>query len=200
MFARIITFTGARNIDAGISFLREDAVPVLRDQKGYRGLSANADRSRGLLGVMTIWDTKDERDASWTALAGTRQQGLDAVGGGMSSDNYELVLQELGADPPVPGSALLLIPASLDPARADEHLAYFRANVLPEIKQTPGFQAVRMVLDRDSGNTITGTTWSGPEGLRAAATAAEARRQPAAGRGVRFGEASYREVVVSDIR
>jgi hypothetical protein len=44
MYTRVLTFTGAKNIDDGVAFARENAVPVLKEQKGYRGLSASAER------------------------------------------------------------------------------------------------------------------------------------------------------------
>jgi len=199
MHARVVTFTGTRNIDAGISFLREKLLPVMRDQKGYRGLNASTDRSRGVLGVLTMWDTEAERDASWSALAQQRQEGLGTIGGDMTVDNYELLLQEITDVPPAPGSALMLTPASMEPARVDEHLAFFRSEILPQIKASPGFQAVRLLMNREAGRGITGTVWSGQEAMTAAAASAESRRQEAAARGVQLGLASYREVVVSDV-
>jgi heme-degrading monooxygenase HmoA len=199
MHCRVVTFSGGKNIDAGISFLRENLMPVIRDQKGYRGLNASADRSHGVLGVLTMWDTEAERDASWGALAQTRQEGLDTIGGDMSTDNFELLLQEIGDVPPAPGSALMLMPVSMDPARVDEHLAFFRSQVLPQIKTAPGFRTVRLLMNRGTGRGITGTAWSDAEAMAAAAAATEARRQEAAARGVLFGEASYREIVLGDI-
>lgn len=199
MHCRLVTFTGATDIDTGTGFVREKVIPSLRDQKGYRGLSASADRSHGVMGVLTMWDTEAERDASWGALAQTRQEGLDTVGGDMSADNYELMLQEIADPPPAPGSALMLMPVSMDPARVDEHLAFFRSNVLPEIKAAPGFRFVRLLMNRDTGRGITATGWSDQEAMAAASAATESRRQQAAARGVQFGEASYREIVLGDI-
>jgi heme-degrading monooxygenase HmoA len=198
MHARVVTITGARNIDAGISFLRDTLLPVLRDQKGYRGLNASADRSRGVMRVLTLWDTEAERDASWDALAPMRQDGQDTMGGDMSSNTYEVLLQEIGDVPPAPGSALMLMPVSMEPARVDEHLATFRSDILPEIKAAPGFQAVRLLMNRSAGEGMTATFWSGQGAMMGAAAAAESRRQRAAARGVRLGEPDYREVVFSD--
>ena len=40
MHVRVVTFTGAKDIDAGIKFLEETVNPVLNSQKGYRGFTA----------------------------------------------------------------------------------------------------------------------------------------------------------------
>lgn len=199
MHCRVATFTGATDIDAGTGFVREKVIPAMRDQKGYRGLNASADRSHGVLGVLTMWDTEAERDASWDALARLRREGLDTIGGDMSVDNYELMLQVTGDIPPEPGSSLMLLPVSVDPARVDEHLASFRSQVLPEIKAAPGFLALRLLMNREAGSGITSTTWSDQSAMAAAAAAAESRRADAAALGVLFGEPSYRKIIAGDI-
>ena len=199
MHCRVVTFTGATDIDAGTRFVREKVIPSLRDQKGYRGLSASADRSHGVLGVLTMWDTEAERDASWDALARLRREGLDTVGGAMSVENYELMLQVIGDIAPSPGSCLMLLPFSVDPARVDEHLASFRSQDLPEIRAAPGFRAVRFLMNRETGSGIAGTSWSDESAMAAAAAAGESRRAEAAASGFAFGEPSYRKIVVGDI-
>lgn len=199
MHCRLVTFTGATDIDAGTRFVREKVIPSLRDQKGYRGLSASADRLHGVVGVLTMWDTEAERDASWDALARLRREGLDTVGGAMSVENYELMLQVIGDIEPSPGSCLMLLPFSVDPARIDERLASFRSQVLPELRAAPGFRAVRFLMNRETGRGIAGTSWSDESAMATAAAAGESRRAGAAASGVVFGEPSYRKIVVGDI-
>jgi heme-degrading monooxygenase HmoA len=199
MHARVVTFTGVPDIDAGIGVIRENVVPVMRDQKGFRGLHASADRSHGVLGVLTIWDTEAERDASWDAVAPVRRENMAAIGGEVSVDRYELLLQRIGGVPPAPGSALLLLPVDMDTARIDEHLAFFRTQVLPEITASPGFQAVRLLANRETGRGMSGTVWSDLAAMTEAAAATESRRQGAAARGVLFGQPSFREIVLTDI-
>jgi hypothetical protein len=74
MFTRVLTFRGAENIDDGVGVVREN-VPVLRELKGYRGVNASADRDGGVFGILSLWETEADRDASLDALAGARQQG-----------------------------------------------------------------------------------------------------------------------------
>ena len=69
MFSRVLTFTGASDIEAGVRYLEDTAAPLLREQKGFRGLAASADRSGRVVGVMSLWDTEAERDSSLSALA-----------------------------------------------------------------------------------------------------------------------------------
>jgi len=55
MHTRVLTFTGAKNIDGGVDYLRQKVVPLLKEQKGYRGVNASADRSGGVLGILSLW-------------------------------------------------------------------------------------------------------------------------------------------------
>jgi hypothetical protein len=61
MHTRVLTFTGPKNIDDGVAFVRDNAVPVLQEQKGYRGITASADRGGGVLGILSLWETEADR-------------------------------------------------------------------------------------------------------------------------------------------
>ena len=89
MFTRIVTFTEATDIDAGVRYLQDTVAPLLREQKGFRGVTASADRSAGVLGVLTLWETEADRDASWDALAARRRESQDIQVG----DGHVLVEQ-----------------------------------------------------------------------------------------------------------
>jgi heme-degrading monooxygenase HmoA len=196
MYARIVTITGAKDLDAGIRWLREQLPPALKDLKGFRGLGVNVDRTGGVIGVLTLWDTESDRDASWDALAARRQESLDSTGGQLSMESYEEMLRETGSTPPAPGSSLMLLPVSMDPAKVDENLAFFRSNILPQLRASRGFQQVRLLMDRKTGQGMGGTVWADEDAMRAADD--QAGRQETAPPGVRFGEASYRELVFTD--
>ena len=199
MYTRVLTFTGAKNIDDGVAFARENAVPVLKEQKGYRGLSASADRDGGVLGLLSLWETEADRDASLDALAQLRQQALDIVGGELTVESFEQLVEEI-ASPPTVGSALMVTRISMDPSRIDENLRFFRSEILPRITATPGFLALRNMIDRKTGRGIVGSVWADQDAMKKAAADAQARRDEGRARGVNFDEDSYREIVFADMR
>ncbi len=199
MHTRLLTFTGAKNIDGGVDFLRQKVVPLLNDQKGYRGVTASADRSGGVLGILSLWETQSDREASDSALAKVREESIDIVGGALTVETFEQLHAEVDA-PPGPGSALLVTRISMDPAKIDENVAFFKSEVLPRIKANAGFQAVRNMLNRETGHGLVGTAWANEDAMKAAAADAQSRRQEAVARGVSFGDMSYREVLFSDLR
>ncbi|MBA2325109.1 MAG: hypothetical protein H0V95_00495 [Actinobacteria bacterium] len=199
MHTRVLTFTGAKNIDGGVDFLRQKVVPVLNEQKGYRGVTASADRSGAVLGILSLWETESDRDASDSALTNARQEGLDLIGGELTVETFEQLLAEV-ASPPGPGSALIVTRISMDPAKIDENFAFFKSDILPRIKANAGFQAVRNMINRKTGHGLVGTVWADQDTMKAAATEAQSRRQEGIARGVSFGDVSYREVLFSDLR
>lgn len=75
MYVRMLTFNGVKAIDGGVSFIREEAFPLVRQQPGFRGMTASVDRSQGVVGALTFWETPEDREASFAALATLRQQG-----------------------------------------------------------------------------------------------------------------------------
>ena len=199
MYTRVLTFTGAKNIDGGVDFIRQKVVPLLNEQKGYKGVNASADRSGGVFGILSLWDSEAAREASESALAKSRQEGLDIVGGELTVENFEQVLSEM-SDPPGPGSALMVTRVSMDPAKVDENLAFFKSEVLPRIKASAGFQAVRNMTNRETGQGLVGTAWANQDAMKAAAEEALSRRPEGVARGVSFGDTSYREILFADLR
>jgi heme-degrading monooxygenase HmoA len=199
MYTRVLTFTGAKNIDDGVAFVRENALPVVKEQKGYRAMSASADRDGGVLGILSLWETEEDRDASNEPLAELRQQGLEIVGGEMTVENFEQLVEEV-ASPPTVGSALMVTRISMDPSKVEENLGFFKSEILPRITATPGFLALRNMVDRKTGRGIVGSAWADQDAMKKAAAEAEARRPEGRARGVNFDEVSYREIVFSDMR
>jgi heme-degrading monooxygenase HmoA len=198
MFTRIVTFTGATDLDAGVRYLQDTVAPLLRNQKGFRGVTASADRSGGVLGVLSLWDTEADREASDSALDKSRDEAQRIIGGRVTVELFE----ELGAEtaePPTAGCSLLVRRISMDPAMVEENLDFFRRQVLPQIKAGPGFRAVRQMINRQTGEGMVGTVWADQAAMEAAAEAAEARQQQAAQRRVTFGEQSKREIIFAEL-
>ncbi len=200
MDTRVVTFTGAKDIDAGVSFVRDKVLPLLSEQKGYRGTLVSADRDGGVFAVLTLWDTAEDRDATETILAPSRRAGADIIGGDVTVETFEQLASEVGESPPGPGSALFVTRISMDPDKVDDNLAFFKSEVAPRMKASPGFQALRNMMNRSTGEGVVGTAWADDASRKRAADEAMSRRDEAIARGVNFGERSFREVLLADMR
>jgi hypothetical protein len=198
MYTRLLTFTGAKNIDAGVEYLRDEALPVLRAQHGYRGVSASADRAGAVMSILSLWDTEADRAASDSALGKAREEAVKLVGGTLTVENLEEVASAV-TKAPGPGCALHVSRVSMDPASVDANITYFKEEVLPQMQAAPGFCALRNMADRQSGRAAVGIIFEDRASLDAFMAGGEERRAPAVARGISFDDSSVREILFSDI-
>ncbi|HUR14344.1 MAG TPA: hypothetical protein VM097_07610 [Mycobacteriales bacterium] len=197
MFTRLTTITAAQNIDDGLAFIRDTVVPTLQQQRGYAGLIASTDRAGSVLAALTVWQDEASRDASESGIAKVRDEAVRVIGGTVSVTLHEQVLFEQ-AKPIEAGTALLVRPIRMDPAAIDGNIAYFRAEVLPQIQAEKGYRAVRQLIDRTTGEGLAGTVFDDQASLRVAAAHAEERRADAEKRGVVLSELGAREIEYVD--
>jgi heme-degrading monooxygenase HmoA len=200
MHVRIVTFNGAKDIDAGIGFVREKVVPLVERQNGFRGLIASADRAGGVFAVLSLWETAEDRDATERDLAESRREAAAVIGSDGQVENFEQLVSEVGETPPGPGSALMVTHVRMDPSKIDENVAFFKAEIVPRIKGSAGFQGLRNMIDRRTGEGIVGTAWTDPASRDRAAQDALANRAAGEARGVSFGDVSLREIVLAELR
>lgn len=199
MHVRISVVKDATDIEGGLEFIRDQALPQLQQQRGFRGLSASGDRSTGMVNVLSMWDSESDLDASESAADKARSDAVRLMGGQASVERYEQNLWEVGDSPPRPGAKLHIRHVRMDPAGIDDNVEFFRQSVLPEIKSTPGFLGVRLLTNRRSGEGRVGTLWADEQSLRGALERSEQRRATAGARGVEFGDDQLFEVLFTSM-
>ena len=195
MFVRMTLTEGVADLDAAVVHLRDEALPAIKGSKGFRGITASGDRETGVLGILTFWDTEADMQASDAAASASREKAMKAIGGRMVEVQvYEEVVQEM-AVPPAPGSPLLITPTKMEPAKVDENIEFFKANVLPDMKAISGFRAVRHMVNRKTGEGMVGLVVADDASAQEAGARADARRDRAAQQGVELGTRTRREVL-----
>jgi heme-degrading monooxygenase HmoA len=197
MHARITTVTGAADIDGGLASLRDQVVPQMQQQQGFRGLNAAGDRAAGVVTVLSLWDSQADLDASESAANNVRADAVALMGGQVSVERYEQNVWEVGDTRPGPGAKLHIRHIKVDPNRIDDNLDLFRQTVVPDMKARPGFLAVRHLIDRNTGEGRVGSLWTDEASLAASLAQSEQRRAKAKDRGVQFGEGRVLEVLYS---
>jgi len=192
---RIVIGTGASNLDDGVAFVRDELLSTLRQQKGFAGLSVAGDRAAGVFTVLTLWETEADREASESLSEKARNEALGVMGGGeLHVERFEQVLWEVGEASPAPGAKVHVREVKMDPEKVNENLEFFKSDILPDIKATPGFLGVRYLIDRATGDGRVGTVWADEPSVRRALERAEQRRASSGGR-VEFGEDRVMEVL-----
>ncbi|HEV2252109.1 MAG TPA: hypothetical protein VGS06_02835 [Streptosporangiaceae bacterium] len=194
---RITTVTGASDIDGGLALLRDQVVPQMQQQRGFRGLSAAGDRAAGVVTVLSLWDSQADLQASESAADKARGDTLRLMGGEVSVERYEQTVWEVGGTRPGPGAKLHIRNIKLDPDRIDDNLDFFRQTVVPDMKTRPGFLAVRSLIDRNTGEGRVGSVWADQDSLAASLAQSEQRRAAAKDRGVEFGADRVLELLFS---
>jgi len=100
-FLRLVTANGdPEKLDAAIVHMRNQVLPLLKAQKGYRATIASVDRLSGKLNVSTVWDSKADLDASESKLAGPRAEVAKIAGAGahdVQVEIFETAVVELSA-------------------------------------------------------------------------------------------------------
>ena len=199
MYARVIMLTGVHDIDAAVAYLRETALPAVQGQHGYQGLSAAADRSTGRLGVMTLWSTAADREASNSALSKLREEARSELADDMTVETLDQQAVEIGRRPEV-GNSVLITRISMDPSRVRDNVEYFKSEVVPQVSAAPGFRSLRNLINPETGEGLVSSIWDDEQSLKAALEATEERRAAAASRGVTFGERILAELVFTDLK
>jgi hypothetical protein len=199
MFIRQTTFTSATNVENGVTYLRDEVLPMLRSQRGYRGVTASAACPGGVLAVLSVWDTEADREASDVALSKAWQEAAELVGGDVTVETFEQVVAEVN-EAHIVGAPQIMIRISTDPAKIDENISFFRSEILPQIKTAPGLLVLRDMINRETGDGIVSSVWTDEDALRLSTERNLALRPQALARGMTFGEMSFREIVLADLR
>jgi heme-degrading monooxygenase HmoA len=195
MHARVTTVTGASDVDRGPALLRDEVVPQMKQQKGFRGLSAAGDRTAGVFTVLSLWDSRADLQASEGAAERTAASMVRLMGGQVSVELYEETAGESSDTRPGPEAKLHIRHIKVDLNRIDDILDTFRQKVLPDMKTRPGFLAVRQLIDRNTGEGRVGSLWTDEASLSASLAQSEQRRTKAMDLGVEFGQGQVLEVL-----
>ncbi|HEX6394654.1 MAG TPA: hypothetical protein VFZ97_14550 [Acidimicrobiales bacterium] len=196
MHVRVTIVTGATDIDGGIKHMKNEVIPGVRQQKGFRGLSVSGDRAKGVVNILSQWETEADMDASESAIDKIRQQAANVFGGTYTVERYEQLAADVKAPGPTVGSKLHIREIKMDPAKIDENLEFFKQVIVPELKSSEGFLSMRNLMNRSTGEGRVGTIWKDQACLDAQLAQTEQRRSRAAERGVTFGQDRIADVLL----
>jgi quinol monooxygenase YgiN len=90
-FVRLVTANGdPEKLDAAIVQIRNQVLPLLKSQHGYRATIASVDRQTGRLSVSTVWESKADLEASESKLAGPRAEVAKIAGAAANDVQVEI--------------------------------------------------------------------------------------------------------------
>jgi heme-degrading monooxygenase HmoA len=174
VYARSTTFHGRPdNIDAGITFVKNEAAPMLNKMEGCRGLSMLVDREAGQCIATSSWESEAAMRASDEQLRPLRDRGRDILGGSMQVDEWEIAVMHRTHH----GECCRVSWVEGD---LDAMTETFRVGILPQLEQTPGFCSASLLVNRSTGQGCATTTWESRAAMEASRAAADEMRIRAA--------------------
>ena len=178
MYARSLTFRGRPdNIDAGITFVKNEAGPMLDRIVGCRGLSLLVDRETGMCIATSSWDSEAAMQASREQLRPMRDRGRDILGGSLELDEWEIAVMHRSHH----GECCRVSWLQGD---LDAMTETFRVGMLPRLEQASGFCSASLLVNRSAGLSCATTAWesrAAMEGSRPAADEMRSRTATEAG-------------------
>jgi quinol monooxygenase YgiN len=174
VYARSTTFHGRPgNIDAGVTFVKNEAGPMLDKIAGCRGLSMLVDRETGQCIVSSSWQDEAAMHASDEDLRPIRDRGRDILGGSMQVDEWEIAIMYRTNH----GESCRVSWLQGD---LDAMTETFRVGILPDLGQTHGFCSASLLLNRSTGLGCATTAWETRAAMIASRSAADDMRSRAA--------------------
>ena len=171
MYARSTTFHGRPgSIDAGITFVKNEAWPVLERLEGCRGLSMLVDRETGHCIATSSWESEETMRASDAELRPIRDRGRDIMGGTMEMDEWEIAMMHRSHH----GECCRVSWLQGD---LDAMIATFRMAVLPDLEQTPGFCGASLLMNRSTNLGCATTVWETRDAMVASRMTADDLRK-----------------------
>lgn len=179
MYARSTTFRGDRDdVDAGIALVREHVMPAVLQMDGCVGMSMLVDRDTGGCIVTSSWESADAMAATAQQVGPLRDRAARLFGSRPEVREWEIAV--LHRNRPVPdGACARVVWTQVDPDRMEQQLDVFRAAVLPQVEDLPGFCSLSLLVDRRTGRAAAATTYQSRAALRQSEDAATAVRSAA---------------------
>ena len=170
-----------------------------RPRKGSAGCRPAQNSAAGVLTILSVWETEVDRSASDSALGKARDEAIKRAGGTLEIENFEQVVQSI-VQPPVTGCQLNVVRVRMEPPSVDANIEWFKDQVLPQISAQSGFCALRNMVDRQTGQALTGSVFVDRESADASMANMPAGRSAAEARGITFEDISQREILFSLIK
>jgi heme-degrading monooxygenase HmoA len=202
MYLRVTAFKSEPGkLEEGIAFLKNKIIPSISKAPGYLGATCIVDREKGEGAASTLWESLEAMNNAEQLGQQARTQSSEATGMEVVDiDRFEITVLEMASPTPQVPSYTRLITAYSDPKKADKVTEMVR-QVVPKIKEQPGFQAFSAGINRATGRGFTVSNWATAEQREASNTATASMRQPVADAGAMYGlQIQNFETVVAEIK
>jgi heme-degrading monooxygenase HmoA len=187
-------------LERGIGTFREQVVPAARQLAGCAGVALLVDRGTGRSAAVTYWESEEALRDSEAAAGALRTQATQAGGGRVREvERFELLFQERSA-PPQAGTFVRVNLLRGPPDKLDEAVGFVREQTVAVVTQQPGFRAVLVGANRQTGRAIVTSVWdSAADRETSDAALRELRRQAGQVAGADQVQVELYEVALAEV-
>jgi len=162
-------------MDDEIAYVRDEVMPALQGMSGCVGVSMLCDRDDGCCIITSAWADETAMHATEQSVVDMRRRAAEIMGGHHETQTWEIgVMHRMHETHD--GARTRVIWGQRMAGRMDSDLDDFRMAMMPRMEELPGFCSVSLMLDRDSGRTVTAVTYESREAMRQADDMANAMR------------------------
>jgi quinol monooxygenase YgiN len=187
-------------VDAGISYVRDEVMPAMERMDGAVGLSMLVDRKTGRCIVTSSWLSEDAMHNSNRELTPMRERAGELMGGTPQVDEWEIAVLHREHQAP-PGACTRVVWNQIDASRVDDVLEMYRSTVLPSLEELDGFCSASMMINRRTGKGVGAATFDSRGALERTRERAAQLRQNATDRvGLTFLDVAEFELALAHLR
>ncbi|MEV6430725.1 hypothetical protein [Nocardia sp. NPDC051463] len=166
MYARSTTIAAEpSSIDAGIAYLRDEAMPTMSELDGWVGLSLLVDRGSGRCIATSAWESDAAMHDSRGRVQAVRSGLAQAFNGQVDLvQEWEIAVMhrdQLSNDSACTRCTWL----QAGPGEIDRLIDTFKMGVLPEAEMIDGFCSASMFVDRATDRATGAMVWANREAL-----------------------------------
>src|ERR1700750_1028668 len=159
-----------------IGYIKTSVRPAVESMDGSLGRSVYAKAEVGVAVLESFWESRKALIHSEQMAAPRRTDVVHRAVGTVSVERYRVPVYEREA-PLDTATGLRLTRMDVDTGRIEDAVECFGATVVPRLADAVGFCGALLLIDRDTGHSISETMWDSHKALAAS------RGEAAAGRG-----------------
>ena len=201
MYARSTTIRGSTAaIDAGIAYMREEAMPAIQQMPGSIGLSLLVDRDTGRCIATSAWQDEESMRASADLVHPMRERMVATFGGDPEVQEWEIAV--LHREHPLRDhGAARLTWAQVPDGGMDRFLDAYRTTLMPLIQDLPNFRSLSLLVDRGTERVVGTVTFHSRAALEAGRDRARMMREEFTGSvGARVLDVAEMDVALAHLR
>jgi heme-degrading monooxygenase HmoA len=158
-----------------IGYIKTSVRPAVESMDGSLGLSLYANAEIGVAVLESFWASREALIHSEQMAAPRRTDVVRRAVGTVSVERYRVPVYEREA-PLDTAAGLRLTRMDVDTARIEDTVECFGAAVVPRLADAGGFCGALLLVDRDTGRSISETMWISQKALAASRGEAAAAR------------------------